>query len=232
MYLLQTFNWRQLLLGEEDWSFLLEVLYRSAIMFLVTITTLRVIGKRGIMQGVFELVVIITLGSAAGDPMFYSKVGLLPAILVFVMIIAMYKLTNFFVVHNKKIEHLIEGKHVKLIENGEILIDNFKHEDLGKDEIFSDLRLKDVSHLGQVKAAYVEASGQISVFFFADDEIRYGLPIFPELYEQKTKVIPEAKIYSCSFCGHTQSLEPANQHTCPKCKEEEWTISTNAMRVK
>jgi uncharacterized membrane protein YcaP (DUF421 family) len=75
MYLLQSqkpFDWQTLLLGEEDWSFLPEVLLRSVIMFLVAVISVRLIGKRGIMQGVFELVTIITLGSAAGDPMFYK----------------------------------------------------------------------------------------------------------------------------------------------------------------
>src|SRR5687768_17700108 len=119
---LEIFAWRQLLLGEEDWQFLLEVPVRAAIMFSITLATVRIIGKRGIMQGVFELVVIITLGSAAGDPMFYSKVGLIPAILVFVTIVLMYRFTNYLVSHNKNIEHLVEGNHVKLIENGRFLI--------------------------------------------------------------------------------------------------------------
>jgi len=73
MYLLQSlrnFDWRNLLLGEEEWSFLPEVLLRSVIMFLITLVALRLIGKRGIMQGVFEIVTIITLGSA--DPGLYS----------------------------------------------------------------------------------------------------------------------------------------------------------------
>ena len=99
MYLIQAsqpFDWHSLLLGEEEWSFLPEVLLRSAIMFLVALIALRLIGKRGIMQGVFELVTIITLGSAAGDPMFYKKVGLLPAILVFVSIVLMYRFIKFF----------------------------------------------------------------------------------------------------------------------------------------
>jgi len=39
------------------------------------------------MQGVFKVALIIALGSAAGDAMFYCKVGLLPAILVFSVII-------------------------------------------------------------------------------------------------------------------------------------------------
>src|SRR5688572_31306921 len=107
MYLLKL-DWRMLLLGEEEWSFLPEVLLRSAIMFLAAIACVRLIGKRGIMQGVFELVTIITLGSAAGDPMFYKKVGLLPAMLVFLTIFLMYRIVNFFVSKSTYIEQLVE----------------------------------------------------------------------------------------------------------------------------
>src|SRR5215213_8823119 len=119
MYLLQAkgFSWRTLLLGEEEWGFLPEVLLRSALMFLVAVIALRLIGKRGIMQGVFELVLIITLGSAAGDPMFYKKVGLLPAILVFFTIIVMYRIINYYVAKYKAFEHLIEGKHIRLVKD-------------------------------------------------------------------------------------------------------------------
>src|SRR5215208_191191 len=156
MYLLKSgkaFDWRSLLLGEEEWSFLPEVLFRSACMFLVTLIALRLIGKRGIMQGVFELVTIITLGSAAGDPMFYKNVGLLPAILVFLSIIFMYRVTNYFVAKYKFFEHLIEGRHVRLIKEKRFAVENFSEQELSKDELFSDLRMNGVSHLGQIDSA-------------------------------------------------------------------------------
>lgn len=143
MILLQkAFDLRTLLLGEEDWSFLPEVLFRSAVMLIVTLVALRLIGRRGIMQGVFELVTINTLGSAAGDPMFYKKVGLLPAIPVFVTIVLMYRIVNFFVGRYEPIEHLVEGRHVRLIKDRRFEAQNFKHEELSKDEIFSDLRME------------------------------------------------------------------------------------------
>src|SRR5688500_15292344 len=186
MHLLQSsipFHWKTLLLGEEEWIFLPEVLLRSAIMFIVAIIALRIIGKRGIMQGVFELVTIITLGSAAGDPMFYKKVGLLPATLVFVTIILMYRITNFFVSKSKSFEHLIEGRHIRLVKDNRFAIENINEEELSKDEIFSDLRMGGVSHLGQVDAAYIEASGKMSVYFLPDEKVTYGLPLRPELYE-------------------------------------------------
>lgn len=224
------FSWQGFLLGEEDWAFLFEVLFRSAIMFIVALTTLRLIGRRGIMQGVFELVIIITLGSAAGDPMFYSKVGILPAILVFICIILMYKTVNYFVAKYKWFEHLIEGSHVKLISEGRFEVQNFKKEDIEKDEFFSDLRLKDVSQLGQVKAAYVEASGRISVFFFEDKDVRYGLPILPEELSQASAGIKEAGIYSCTFCGFTEKMN--KKSPCPECGENDWAEATNRKRVK
>ena len=67
-----TIDWSAILLGSEEWSFLPEVALRTLIMFIIIITGLRFMGKRGVKQlSVVELVVIIGLGSAAGDPMFY-----------------------------------------------------------------------------------------------------------------------------------------------------------------
>jgi uncharacterized membrane protein YcaP (DUF421 family) len=235
MYLLQSstsFSWKSLLLGEEEWNFLPEVLLRSAIMFLVAIIALRLIGKRGIMQGVFELVTIITLGSAAGDPMFYKKVGLLPAILVFISIILMYRLTNFFVARFKIIEHLIEGRHVRLIAQKRFEIENLKPEIISKDEIFSDLRLCGVSHLGQVEAAYIEASGKMSVFFLPDENVTYGLPTRPELYESQLTDIQQEGMYSCAYCGYTEHIRTAIKHHCKVCDNLKWVRSINEIRIK
>ena len=234
MHLLQVkrFDWRTLLLGEEEWSFLPEVLLRSALMFIVAVIALRLIGKRGIMQGVFELVLIITLGSAAGDPMFYKKVGLLPAILVFVTVILMYRVINFFVAKYKPFEYLIEGKHMRLVKDQRFVIKDLKPEELSKDEIFSDLRKEGVSHLGQVDAAYIEASGQMSVFFLPDEKVTYGLPVLPELFEAQFTNIAEKGMYSCGYCGYTEEIKPTKKHTCVVCKKTKWVNALNEKRVK
>src|SRR6188768_2352048 len=116
---IKNFNWKELLLGSEEWNFLPEVAIRTLVMFTIVLISLRILGKRGVKQlSVFELVVIIGLGSAAGDPMFYKDVGLLPALIVFSMIISLYLLVTFFVGKNKKFEALIEGKPICLISNG------------------------------------------------------------------------------------------------------------------
>lgn len=106
-------------------------------MFLIVLFSLKILGKRGVKQlSVFELVIIISFGSAAGDPMFYKEVGLITALSVFIFIIICYKITTFLVFKFSAIEKVLEGEPIYLIEDGVFLIENFNKEHLGYDEFF------------------------------------------------------------------------------------------------
>lgn len=235
MYFLQAsagFNWKSLLLGNEDWNFLPETSLRTLIMFLVIVTALRLLGKRGIKQlSVFELVVIIGLGSAAGDPMFYKDVGLLPVFIVFTMVIILYRIVIHLVGTNKKFELLVEGKPVCLIKAGKFSIQNFKKENLGADEFFSELRLRGISQMGQVEEAIVETSGNVSIFFYEDEAVKYGLPVMPSALDGAIMQIKDAGHYSCIFCGYTEKMQPANKVVCPECEKYKWIKASNKKRV-
>ncbi len=228
----QGINWKDLLLGSEEWNFLWETALRTSIMFLVILTSLRLLGKRGVKQlSVFELVVIIGLGSAAGDPMFYKDVGILPSLIVFALIIGLYSLVTHLVGMNKKFEDLVEGKPVWLIEDGSFSIDKFKKEVLGQDEFFAELRLRGISHLGQVETAILETNGGVSVYFYEDKEVKFGLPIMPGILKEQRIKITEKDHYACSFCGFATPLEPAAKHACPKCKKLKWVKAWNNKRI-
>lgn len=225
------FEWERVLLNELPIEFLLEVIFRSAIMFIVLLLTLRLTGKRGVKQlSVFETVIIIALGSAAGDPMFYEDVGLIPAITVFTVIILLYRFVTFLVGKSKKFEEFIEGKTECLVVDGKFAIDTFKKESLAQDEFFTELRLKSVEHLGQVRNAYLETSGEVSIFFYKDEDVKYGLPILPQLFLQKNQSIPADGIYACTFCGQTESHQ-AGAATCKNCRKTEWVAAIKTLRI-
>ena len=227
-----SFTWKELLLGSENWPFLWETVIRTFIMFLIIMISLRLLGKRGVKQlSVFELVVIIGLGSAAGDPMFYKDVGILPSLVVFTMIVGLYSLITYLIGKSKQFEKVVEGKAICLIKNGVFEIDNFKKEALGADEFFAELRLKSVSQLGQIEQAIEESNGGISLFFFEEEKVRYGLPIMPDSLEHISKIIPEEGHYSCIFCGNTERLTPVPIHTCKVCRKTEWVLSSNRKRI-
>ena len=231
--LLLDLDWKTLLLGEENWSFLAETAFRSVIMFLVILFSLRLLGKRGVKQlSVFELGVIIGLGSAAGDPMFYKDVGLLPGMIVFSVIISLYRLITYLINRSERFEDFVEGTPTCVVKDGTLLMHNFEKEPIARDELFAQLRLHSVAHLGQVYQAIIETNGEVSVFYYADEDVRYGLPIIPDETDKKQMLIHTQDYYSCHFCGHTENIKPSNVHTCTGCKKKEWVKASNKKRIR
>lgn len=232
MLLFAAFELENILKGKEEWIFLAEIAIRTVVMFIGILIALAILGKRGVKQlSVFELVIIISLGSAAGDPMFYKEVGILSAFTVFIMIILCYKFTTYLVFKSDRIEKMIEGTPICLIKNGRFSINNFKKEPIGYDEFFGEMRQYSVSHLGQIELALIEISGEISLYYFRDEDVQYGLPILPHLYEEQHMQIMKNGIYSCAFCGNTETIEATDKHLCNVCSKEKWVKSINNTRI-
>ena len=225
-------DWKSILLGEEHWHFLGETALRTLFMFLVILLSLRLLGKRGVKQlSVFELGVIIGLGSAAGDPMFYKDVGLLPSVLVFVVVVLLYRFITALINKSRHIEQFVEGEPTCVVQDGCFIVENFKKEPIAVDELFAQLRLNHISHLGQVQEAVVETNGEVSILFLPDEKVKWGLPISPNLSEHRLQRIAEEGHYACTNCGHTQRLPAASSHTCPVCGKTEWLKALNTKRI-
>lgn len=228
-------DWGKFLIGDSDLTFLFEIGIRTAIMYVVILTSLKLLGKRGVKQlSVFELVIIISLGSAAGDPMFYEAVGILSAVTVFFVIICCYKLTTYLIVRNQTLEHWIEGKPICLIQDGVFSIKNFENEPIAYDEFFGEMRQHGVSHLGQVELALIEISGEMSLFFYKDEAVKYGMPILPELLKQKLTSISHPGMYCCYHCGAVKEIKNAGKQYCTHCQKNnkmEWLLAINTVRI-
>ena len=229
------FDWSNILLGDEEWTFLFTIAFRTFIMFLIIMTSLRMLGKRGVKQlSVFELGVIIGLGSAAGDPMFYDDVGVLASGVVILTVVFLYRALTIVMDKNEKIERVMEGKPVTIVQNGRMLLESVQKETLSKPELFMQLRLNRISHLGQVKLAILESTGELSVFYFRDEEVVFGLPILPEVYDFPSPAIKYNGYYSCSVCSHTHLADqPLKEESlpCPDCGSSSWIEAMNEKRI-
>jgi uncharacterized membrane protein YcaP (DUF421 family) len=164
--------------------------------------------------------------------MFYKEVGIVPALIVFAMVVILYSLITFLIGKSKKFESMIEGKPVCLIKDGRFAIENFEKEALGEDEFFAELRMQSVSQLGQVEEAIIESSGNISIFYYLDEKVKHGLPIMPGTIDASHHKIPSSDHYSCVFCGFTSQLNPVEKISCPVCKKTRWIKSSNKKRIK
>lgn len=227
------FDWHRILFSDQDYSFFFEILLRTPLMFLAVVIILRFTGKRGVQQlSIFEMVMIITLGSAAGDSMFYEDVGLLHAIAVFVLVLAVYRLIIYLITKYDKFELLMEGKPIYIIRDGKMCLEELKSKDLGSDEFFGALRIRNIDQLGQIRYAILEDTGSLSVFYFPDDEVVPGLPILPDEYNKKTIKITTPGLYACAKCARTYEQHPVEDVACGICANNEWVEAVNRKRIK
>jgi uncharacterized membrane protein YcaP (DUF421 family) len=231
---IEPFSWQRLLVSEDaPLSFLLEIALRCVFMFVFTIGALRVSGKRGVRQlSIFEFGLILILGSAAGDATLYHDTPLLHALMVFVVIIALYIGANYLIDKNPRIEYLIEGQPELILENGEIDYPAFTKAPLTAQELFGQLRQHQVEHLGQVRRIYIEATGEVSAFFFEPEDERPGLPIWPEIYRHPLRELTQNGSYACHACGTVRELPTGPAPACPRCQQRQgWLPACETPRV-
>jgi uncharacterized membrane protein YcaP (DUF421 family) len=159
-------EFERIFLGDLTWGTVLEILLRTVVLFLYTLILIRWAGKRGFGQlSPFELLIIVALGSAVGDPMFYPEVPVVSGMLVVTAVVALERLLVLLTESNRSIEKAIESSPVCVVADGQFIIENLDKEDLSKAEIQMLLRLQGVENLGDVRRAYLEPTGKVSVFW-------------------------------------------------------------------
>lgn len=233
-----TFDLARIFFGEHPPLFYLEVILRTTLMFGYLLIGLRITGQRGVGQlSLFELVVVIAMGSAVGDPMFYQDVPLLHGMAAITVILLLQRFLINLTNRNRKAEVLIEGMPYRLVADGVYDTQGIEKSHLSRDEVMMELRVHGVSHLGQVKRAYLEIDGEVSLFYFDKKDMLPGLPVLPDVeYDtpplEANTAVPEDGHYACFNCGHVENLLAHHRlPVCPRCEKGEWRLALNKVRV-
>ncbi len=229
---IQLFDWYRIFISDDlPFSYLGEIAFRTFVMFLMLIIGLKFLSKRGVKQlSVFELAILIALGSAIGDPMFYDHIPATYGVVVLTVVIFLYKVITRLTSKYKLLEVILEGKPILLLKHGRIEYDRYKKIGLPYDKFFAELRAKSVDHLGQVSKAYLETSGEISIYLLEDEKVIEGLPIYPELLEDTLLEIAKPGRYACILCGNIQHIN-SPKNICSICKNNKWIIADSRTRI-
>lgn len=223
-------EWDRIFLNSLDFSYALEILVRTAIMFLMVLVILRLSGKKGVRQlSLFEVAIIISLGSAAGDPMFTKDVPIVPALIVFAVIIGIYRFIIWLAVRSERIETILEGNPEYIIEDGRFVLMDSNKSTFAKDEFLSEMRQQSIEHVGQVRVAILETTGTVSFFYYSDDEVKEGMPVLPKPYSRMTSEITKSGSYACAYCANVERLVgPAK---CSRCEHDVWLAAIKTRRI-
>lgn len=225
-------DWASIFIHDTTWAFALEIFIRVVVMFSMIIIFLRFTGKRGVRQlSIFELTIILSLGSIAGDPMFTEDLPIIQAVIIMSTVIVLYRLCTWIMMKYQPFEDLLEGKSIYIVEDGQLVMDKIKKGKMSHDEFFAEMRQQGVEHLGQVRTGLLETDGKLSILLYTDEQVRYGLPLFPKQYRAAQTVKPNVN-YACMDCGYVTHLSEAD-YLCPRCEDNgrDWALAMNVTVV-
>ena len=225
------FDLIRMFLGSDPALFYLEIVFRTCIIYGYALLLIRWVGGRGIAQmSVVEFLLVIALGSAVGDGMFYADVPIFYSMLVITLVVVINRLLDVLIFRFRPIEKALDGTTAEVIRDGVIDTRILRRRKLGQSELFEGLRENGYRNLGEVRMAYFESSGRFSTF--SQPQPRLGLPIEPPWdIKPPVTVGPGDKIrdnqrLACCICGFVLAGNLAmTPDQCPHCQGKSWTAA-------
>lgn len=222
-------DFSKIFLDGATYEFAIEIIGRSVFMFLLILIILRLSGSRGMRQlTLFEVAIILGLGSAAGDPMIQEDIPILYSVIAFFSVIILYKIITYIASHSKIVTRLMEGEEMVIVKNGMFSIEESKSSSFTQQEFFAELRNHSIEHLGQVRCALLEVDGKISILRYDKEQVRYGLPLFPSDFKKVNPLKTEGP-FACMFCGNIKEKIVQEIHHCERCNKTNWTKAINTL---
>ena len=128
------------------------------ILFLFRILPRRTGGEMAMMDLIFVLLIAEAATHSLGG---YESIT--EGFVVILTLMGWNYLINFLSYHSDFIEKMVSAPALPIIKNGKLLHRNMRREYLTKEELMDHLRLEGIEEIGEVKSAYVEGDGKISV---------------------------------------------------------------------
>ena len=145
-------------------SFMIIIILRTLILYVIVITSLRIMGKRQIGElQPSELVVAIMISDLAAVPMESVNIPLLSGIIPVLTLITAEVITSFLSLKSKKMRKFIIGEPSIVIYDGIINEHELERLRFNLDDLLEELRLNNCHDISDVAVAVIETSGKLSV---------------------------------------------------------------------
>lgn len=150
---------------------MLVTLARALILYVLIIVCMRIMGKRqlGELQPT-ELVITILLSEIAAIPMQDNALPLGNSIVAVLLLVGLEIFNSIIVLKSSGCRSILQGNSLVVIRDGVIDQRQLKRLRFTMDDLFDQLRQKDVFDINDVRYAIVETNGQLSVMLKPEKE--------------------------------------------------------------
>lgn len=143
---------------------LLEVVIRGTVVYLALVVFLRIAGQReagGL--GLTDLLVVVLLTQAVGGGLAGETTSIADGLLLVAVILVWSILLDWIAYRWPSTSVLLKSRAKPLIEDGRLNRRAMHREFMTRDELMSQLRLHGVEDVSEVRRAWLEPNGMVSV---------------------------------------------------------------------
>ncbi len=154
-------DWNAMFVPEHS---LVEIVLRGTIMYIVLFTILRFFMKRqsGVI-GIADLLVIVLIADAAQNAMANEYKSIPEGVLLVLTVVFWNFAIDWLGYHFPLIQRFTRPPPLQLMKNGEFLRRNMRQEMITMEELKSQLRQQGIDDPADVKKAFIEGDGRISI---------------------------------------------------------------------
>jgi uncharacterized membrane protein YcaP (DUF421 family) len=154
---------------------LIEIVLRGTAMYIAVFILLRITARRQVGSlSMTDLLLITFIADASQNAMAGEYKSIPDGIVLVATIIFWSYALDWLSFHSPRLRRLIEPPPLPLIKNGRLLRRNMRRELITDVDLKAQLREQGISDIANVKEAYVEADGNISVV--GRQEEQHGKP--------------------------------------------------------
>ncbi|ETT82437.1 DUF421 domain-containing protein [Viridibacillus sp. FSL R5-0477] len=158
---------------------LLIIGFRTVFLYFVILIIFRLMGKREVGElSMIDLVIFVLIAEVAAFAIDDPQRKLFESVLPMIMLLVIQVVLSFITLKNKKIRDLIDGGPVTIIRDGVIMEKEMRRLRYNLNDLFQQLREQQVGSVQQVAYAFLEPSGNLSVFVKNEDT-----PVLPYIVD-------------------------------------------------
>ncbi|MFJ7933554.1 DUF421 domain-containing protein [Sporosarcina sp. NPDC096371] len=144
---------------------LIIISYRTVLLYVLILIILRIMGKREVGElGVIDIVVFVIMAEVAAFALDSPDEKLIHSIIPMILLLAIQLLSSFISLKSKKFRDLVDGEPTIIIRHGIIMEHEMRKQRYNLDDLFQQLREQQIGSVHEVSFAYLEPSGNLSVF--------------------------------------------------------------------
>ncbi len=161
-------NWLNMFRVGSD---VLELVIRTSIIYLVLMVAIRVVGRREVGTELPDLLMILLVSEGVGQSLGNAS-SITGGLVVAATLLAWSYLLDWLVYRSKLVRKLLRGSPLKLIEQGRMIRKHMRREFISSEELHGHLRAQGIESVKDVKIAFLEPDGELSVIKYESGDDR------------------------------------------------------------